>query len=69
MNLAKFGLGYLNDKGWFASVVSGGLSRNNDKKWFGWYDLDFLIERSEFNVIKSSKVKNEKFMADILNTG
>ena len=32
MNLAKFGLGYLNDKGWFASVVSGGLSRNNEEE-------------------------------------
>ena len=32
MNLAKFGLGYLNDKGWFASVVSGGLPRNNNEE-------------------------------------
>ena len=31
MHLAQFGLEYLNDKGWFASVVSGGLPRNNEE--------------------------------------
>ena len=32
MHLAQFGLEYLNDKGWFASVVSGGLPRNNEEE-------------------------------------
>ena len=46
MNLAKFGLGYLNDKGWFSSVVSGGLSRNNEEELpFYTYPAIKFIER------------------------